>query len=269
MTSVVMFGFSPRDDAKRSQERVRQLFHTFYLCSEAPGICVCSVPVRDRQLLEDLINDFNLDLPKNFTFHLRPNFSTLSEARAYIEKRYTKPDELLGIFDADLLKMLKLGCTGETPTSGVRRKTIKEPKLFAKMLKAVQQGAALYPATIWLLQDRNPRDSKNKKADKQYPRYRPHTKRMIPKTRSLMFTYNSKAPGQYAPESQNWNRAEDVYRFLAEKKAGGSFWVVCYQQTYVVFDVKGNYEKDPEWLANSEYLLKTFGYKLKCRSLKY
>jgi hypothetical protein len=260
-----MFGFSSSDDNARRYQRMRQLVHSLYLLSKVEGTCEVSIPQRDRELLVRLDDELKPHWPENFRFRLRPDFATLSENRAYIERRYTRPGEILGIFDADLQKLLTLGYSFVKP-----RRTIKDPATFATVMKEVRRGAFQNPfVTVWMLQDRNYPRPENKLEDLQYPLFRSMERDGIPKTRSHVFFYNAKAVGQYAPEGQGWNRAEDVYRLLVERDAGGKFGVVCWRQTYVTFDAKGNYEHDPEWQTNRQYLEDHFGYSLKHRTRDY
>jgi len=267
---IILFGFSPSDDKAKKLRRMKHLFHMLQFVYLAPATIVISWPERDRQ---DFRHFWDSVVPKadqhmwasRFHGHERPNFTKLSEDRSYLEKRYTQPGHLIAIFDADLKHVRNLGLTG-----AVSRTQCRDPRDFAAMFQQVRKAVALYPEyTIWMFQDRNT-PSEDAKRDRQYEPLREFGgNNPVPKTRSHIFFFNAKAPGAYAPQGQAWSKCEDVYRLLAEKEAGGKFGVSCWQQTWIQFEVSGNYKQDPEWNCNREYLHSRYGLSLKDRSRTY
>lgn len=268
LTLVIMFGFSPNDTPERRRERMKQLLLTLKLLSEVDGVCEVSIPRRDREMFGTLEDDLFRDTPlpdylQKFQFRLRPDFDSLSEDRAFIEKSFSKSGEVLGVFDSDLLKILKLGVTGH-----VVRKTVKDPKAFAAMMKEIRRGALAYPRfTIWMFKDRNYACKDNKKADAPQQQYSEHKRAGSPKSRGHYFIVGAKAKPQYAPENEKWNFCEDSFRFLAERKAGGRIGICCWQQTYPVFHRKTGYDENPEWVRNADAVFQIFGYRLKARTI--
>ena len=135
---VVMFGFSPKDTDARKQERVSQLEETCRLLQLVGSERVISLPKRDQETLTTFgprVYGFRLDT--------RPDTFALSDSRAYIERRYLTAGWIVGISDADLLRLRVIGCTDICP-----RITVKHPGGICESIQLYSFACCAKPSSI-------------------------------------------------------------------------------------------------------------------------
>ena len=246
---VLLFGFSPKDDDVRKQTRAVRLEETCRLLQLVGSDRVISMPARDKSVLASFG-------PRLYGFQIdsRPDTLALSDARSYIERAYLTPGWILGISDADLLRLRVIGCTDICP-----RITVNTPEAFARALNYVPLLSAQHPqATCLVYQARNnPSDLEG--VDRIERAYH-DAKRAVRPNNLIFITGRTKACGVYAPKGKHWNLCEDIFRIQSELHNGGKFGVVCIGPSWIVYDEKCGYRNQVEWNENKREIKKRFGY---------
>lgn len=246
---VVMFGFSPKDTDARKQERVSQLEETCRLLQLVGSERVISLPKRDQETLTTFgprVYGFRLDT--------RPDTFALSDSRAYIERRYLTAGWIVGISDADLLRLRVIGCTDICP-----RITVNTPEAFARAFNSIPLLAAQNPQASCLVYQARNNPSNLEGVDRIERPYHDASRAVRPNN-LIFITGRTKARGLYAPPGQHWNLCEDIFRIQSELKNGGVFGVVCIGPSWIVYDEKCGYRDQVEWNENKAAIKRLFGY---------